>query len=95
MIDLSDVPGVGRLLTLLGAVADLLLNSGEFVFVFVEFLLSNMGLLTAILRTLESLANRIPLLPAGIFDDLLTAALVAFLVIEIARLGEAAVKTDS
>lgn len=95
MVDLEDLPVIGKFVALSGGVLDLLFHSGEFVFLIVDFLLSNVGALTAILRILESLANRIPLLPAGIFDELLTAMLIAFLVVELGKLGQAALQSDS
>lgn len=92
MIDLRDVPVLGRFAIATGGVLDLVLHSGEFVFVVVDFLLANLELVFPIVRTLESLANRVPWLPESVFQGIVTAGLFALLVIEVGRLGQSALK---
>lgn len=87
MVDLDDIPLLGEVVTLFATFMDLVLNSGEFLFLVINVAVTNIGVLTEILRYLESLAQRVPFLPAGIFDDLLTAVLIALLVLRVATLG--------
>ncbi len=83
---LEDVPIVGKFVVLLGSIGDLAFHSGAFVFEALWFITSHVDMVYPLLRTLESLANRVPWLPAGLFDDLLTAALIAILLIEVGKL---------
>lgn len=85
-MDLRHVPVVGRLVVWAGSVLDLLFHSGEFVAIAATFLLDNFHLVYSALHTLETLAKRLPWLSPALFDDLVTAALVAILVIEVGRI---------
>lgn len=79
-----DLPVVGFLG---GALVDVLAFSGDFLFVILDFLLANALAIFPLLRVVESLAKRLPWLPAQMFEHVVTASLVALLVIYLARLG--------
>lgn len=86
MIDLRDVPILGRLLVVVGSFADMIFQSGEFLYLLVDFLLANIDLLATSLKTLESINERIPILPPGVIDDAVTLVLVALLAFELFRI---------
>lgn len=88
-MDLSEAPVVGRVAGAAVALLDLLLHGGEFLALVVTFvvdgLLGQPELLVSMLLTLYRLGDRIAFLPADVVDQLLTAALVALLVIYLVR----------
>jgi hypothetical protein len=92
MVDVRHWPVVGRVVAPATALLDLFLNSGEFVFAVVGFLLENFATIYTAIRALESLANRFAWLPAGVLDDIVTAALVAVFVLEVLRLSSQALE---
>lgn len=83
MIDVEDVPVVGQLVTALGGLLDLLVNSGDMVFVVLDFVIANLEMLLPFARTLESLAQRLPWLPAAPLEQVVTVILIALLVVQI------------
>ncbi len=87
MTELRQLPVVGRLVVWVGSLLDLLFHSGEFVAIAATFLLDNFHMVYSLLHTLETLAKRLPWLSPAIFDDLVTAALVAIVVIEVGRIA--------
>ena len=90
-MDVREIPVVGQLAGALLALVDLLIHGGELlallVTILVDGLLGQPELLVSLLITLQRLGERIPLLPAGAVDNLLTAALIGLLVVYIARLA--------
>lgn len=88
-MDLSDVPIVGRLVAALGVFADVALQGGEtilwLVVLLVDGILGQPEIMVAILTTLNRLGDKITFLPAETIDTILTAALVAILILYVAR----------
>ena len=89
-MDVTDLPIVGRFAGAFLALLDLALHGGEFlalvVSILVDGLLGQPELLVSILITLQRLGERIPYIPSGWVDTVLTAALVALLVVYLGRL---------
>lgn len=89
-MDVTELPIVGRFATAFLALLDVVLHGGEFIVLIVWFivdgLLGSPELLVSILITLQRLGERIPYIPAGWVDTILTAALVALLVVYLGRL---------
>lgn len=92
MVDLSDIPILGRIAVAGAGVADVLLHSGaylvEVLSLIVATLLGRPELIAGMLSTLNRLADRIPFLPADVIDKMLTIALVAMFVLYVIRFVE-------
>jgi hypothetical protein len=88
MVDhhLRHLPVVGRLAVWSSALLEIMLSGGDVVFTMVAFLFENVIGVLGILRLVGKLADRLDWLPASVFNELVTAALVAVLFIEVARL---------
>ncbi len=77
----EDLPVVGPLFASGFAAGDFILHGGTYVLELVggvtAVLFGRPELLVGLLGTLDRLAGRLPFVPAGFVDDLLTVALVA------------------
>jgi len=84
---MGDVKQGGAVGTVLAAVGDLVLNSGEFVSFIVSWVVGNIDLLLPMFSTLRSqIAPRVSWLPAGVMDKLVFGAACLFLLILAYRL---------
>lgn len=85
MVDLADVPILGRLVTLFAAFGDLFLHGGDLVLSIAFLAVENFDVAARLLRLLSELSHLVPWLPAGLFDDALATVVVVLLVVEILR----------
>lgn len=92
MDSLRDVPVVGTVLGAGSALVDVVLNGGEFILLvlmwLVDAVLGHPDILLTILFQLDKLGGRVPWVPGGIVDQILTVLLVASLVLTVLKYGE-------
>lgn len=82
MIDLEDLPVVGGLFAGGQIFADLLVNNGELM----AWILAHLAEIVGVLSLLNRLGGYFGWIPEGIVSDLLMVALVALLLIRVAKL---------
>lgn len=85
-MSLDDVPVIGNVLVTVGALADVFLQGGEFVFGLLAFALTNVGMLLPLLRYSETLATLVPFVDAATFGLLRNSAIGALLLLNGARI---------
>jgi len=88
MVELEDVPLIGRIAALGGATFDVLLHSGDLVVGLVVMVVGSPDVLVSVLSVLRRFADGIAWLPGGLLEDVVTVLLVALLVQSIATLAK-------
>lgn len=94
MTDLENIPVVGKILTVGGALSDMVLNSGEFLFALAWIAIENVEVVLSIVVTVQRLSKTIPWLPAEAAQKAATAMFAAMLIIYIGRLTKQATQED-